>query len=249
MVCPCCGKQQSVETIECACGAKSVGLPLTEPEWTAPKLGYAFGSVVFSLAGLLMFWIKPVGLIALIGIYLGIRGLRSQKANPLHYGGRRLAITGVVIALLMVGLNTGLMIAGVPRAIRAFQGRRYHTTVANMEQLAGLLREYQHEYGSYPEELNDLRLITAGPINSGDFWDQEFRFTSTSLVAASTSHPQPLNSYEIRSSGADGIFGTADDIIMQDGHVILASDTDPALKEASPVEPTGKEKDKAGRKH
>lgn len=249
MVCPCCGKHQPEKAVECGCGAKSVGLPLTEPEFIAPKLGFGIAAIVFSLGGLLMLWIKPVGLIALIGLYLGFKGIRSQKASPLRYGGLRLAKTGLILSFIMVGTNVGFMLAGVPRAIRAYQGRRYHTTVANMQGLTGLLQEYQREYGRLPEELNDLRLVTGNPIHNTDFWDQEFRFTSTSLIAARGNTPPARNSYEIRSAGADGIFGTPDDIIMQDGHIIVQSDSDPTLKEAAPVEPvTGKDASKNGRK-
>jgi hypothetical protein len=249
MVCPCCGKHQPEKALECGCGAKSVGLPLTDPEWIAPKLGFGIAAIVFSFTGLLMLWIKPVGLIALIGLYLGYKGIRFQKTNPLRYGGLRLAKTGFILSFLMVGTNVGFLIAGVPKAIRAYQGRRFHTTVANMQGLTGLLTEYQREYGRLPEELNDLKLVTANPIHNTDFWDQEFRFTSTSLIAARGNGPQPRNSYEIRSAGADGIFGTADDIIMQDGHIIDQSDSDPTLKEAAPVEPVkGKDSSKNSRK-
>jgi len=249
MVCPCCGKQQPEKAVECGCGAKSVGLPLTEPDFIAPKLGFGIAAIVFSLGGLLMLWIKPVGLIALVGLYLGYKGIRSQKASPLRYGGLRLAKTGLVLSFLMVGTDVGFMIAGVPRAIRNYQGRRFHTTVANMQGLTGLLTEYQRQYGRLPEELNDLKLVTGNQIHNTDFWDQEFRFTSTSLIAARGNGPQPRNSYEIRSAGADGVFGTADDIIMQDGHIIVQSDSDPTLKEAAPVEPAkGKDTGKNGRK-
>src|SRR5579871_6394830 len=98
MVCPCCGAQQTVQAMECACGAKSVGLPLTEPEWIAPKLGFSFSSIIFGLAGLLMFWIKPVGLIALIGVYLGAKGLQLYKADPRRFGGPKLARAGLILS-------------------------------------------------------------------------------------------------------------------------------------------------------
>jgi len=251
MVCPCCGAHQTTTATECACGAKSVGLPLTEPDWVAPKLGFAFASIILGLAGLLMFWIKPVGLIALGGVYLAYKGLQLHKANPARFGGLRLARTGLAVSIIMVCLDGGLMIASIPKAIRAYHGRRYYSTVANMQELAGLLREYQREYGSLPEELNDLRLITAKPINNIDFWEQEFRFTSTSLVASRGPRHEPLTTYEIRSAGPDGLFGTADDIIMQDGRIIPPADTDPALKEAAPVEsitPAEREPGKGSRK-
>jgi hypothetical protein len=150
---------------------------------------------------------------------------------------------------LMVLTNVGFIVAGVPRAIRAYQGRRFHTTVANMQGMTSLLQEYQREYGRLPEELNDLKLVTGNQIHNTDFWNQEFRFTSTSLIATRGGGPPPRNSYEIRSAGADGIFGTADDIIMQDGHIVDQSDSDPTLKEAAPVEPaTGKGSAKNGQK-
>jgi len=224
---------------------------LTEPEWIAPKLGFAFTSVILGIAGLLMFWIKPVGLIAALGVYLAVRSLQQHKSDPQRFGGRRLAITGLTISIIMVSLDGGLMIASIPKAIRNYHGRRYYATVSNMQELAGMLREYQREYGSLPEKLEYLRLVTDKQINSADYWEQEFQFTSTSLVAARGSKYQPLTTYEIRSAGPDGLFGTADDIIMQDGHIISPADTDPALKEAAPVEsvsPAERQPGKNGRK-
>src|SRR5258708_7615160 len=135
MVCPCCGKQQPEKALDCECGAQSVGLPLTDPEWMAPKLGLAVAAIVFSLGGLLMLWIKPLGLIALVGLYLGLNGIRFQKSSPLRYGGLRLAKIGFTLSLLMVLTNVGFIAAGVPRAIRAYQGRRFHTTVPTMQGL------------------------------------------------------------------------------------------------------------------
>jgi phosphatidylglycerophosphate synthase len=236
-VCPCCGKETLSRAGACPCGARAVGLPLIEPERIVPKLGLPITSLVFGAAGLLMLWIKPLGLIALLGVYWAAKGLRRHRADASRYGGRRTALAGLVLSVLMVGVTVGLMAAGIPKAIRNYHARRFHTTVGHMENLSGLLREYRRQYGTYPRELLDLRLITAASLPTADFWEQEFRYTSTSLVAAKKRWLAPLSNYEIRSAGGDGLFGTPDDIIMQDDHLIGPGETNPVLQEASTVEP------------
>jgi hypothetical protein len=43
MVCPCCGNQREITSIECSsCGARQVGEPLAPPDLLLPKLGPAF---------------------------------------------------------------------------------------------------------------------------------------------------------------------------------------------------------------
>lgn len=252
MLCPCCGVNLINLETECACGAKAVGHPLTEPEWVAPKLGFGIGAIIFALSGLLMFWIKPLGLIALVGLYLAVKGRRRHRAEPQRFGGGRLLRWGLALSLIMLTANVTWLIAGIPKAIRNYHARRFHQTVANMESLAGLLREYRRQYGTYPaQDLGDLRLITAKPIPLTDYWEQELRYTSTSLIAAKSRRmPPPLTNFEIRSAGGDGLYGTDDDIIMQDDHIITAAEANPILQEAAPVEetPTPAKSKRSGRR-
>lgn len=61
MICPCCGRNRDIASLECAaCGARQVGQPLAPPDVLLPKLGLPFGAmacIVLIAAGFLALWV------------------------------------------------------------------------------------------------------------------------------------------------------------------------------------------------
>jgi hypothetical protein len=61
MICPCCGRNRKIDSIECAsCGARQVGPPLAPPDLLLPRLGLPGGALacaVLAVFAFLAFWI------------------------------------------------------------------------------------------------------------------------------------------------------------------------------------------------
>lgn len=61
MICPCCGQNRKIHSIECAsCGARRVGPPLAPPDLLLPRLGLPGGALacaILAVFAFLAFWI------------------------------------------------------------------------------------------------------------------------------------------------------------------------------------------------
>lgn len=219
VLCPCCGSVLTSIAAPCACGAIRVAEPLTESEFIVPKIGLPVASIFFALLGLLLLWAKIFAVAACIGLWCGLRSLVRYRRDPRHYGGPRLATTGLVLSALILLSLGGYWTYRIPKAINAYHDRREAATRATMYHLSNLLTKYKTEYGTYPQDLQDLRLITNESISDGDGWGQELIFSASSLVA-SKSGPVSLAHFQIVSLGPDGKPGTDDDLVLRDDLLI-----------------------------
>jgi hypothetical protein len=58
MICPCCGENREISSLECAaCGAKQVGPPLAKPDVLMPKLGPSFAALVCGVLVIIVFFL------------------------------------------------------------------------------------------------------------------------------------------------------------------------------------------------
>lgn len=92
--------------------------PMVIPRTTAPNQQLAMASMIVGLAGILLSWcFGPVpGVVALV---LGLVALSQIKKSPEKYGGKGMAIAGVVIGSLTIAfyilLVIGWILAGALR--------------------------------------------------------------------------------------------------------------------------------------
>ncbi|HEY6331976.1 MAG TPA: hypothetical protein VI756_21790 [Blastocatellia bacterium] len=173
--------------------------------------------------------------------WLAWRAFKLSKYKPQEYGGYRVASATLAI-VLVAGLSVGIF--GVWRIPKYFAKRKIAenaTTEAAIMHLAGLAESCKGHSGSYPNNGEALTELTGEGLPV-DYWQKEIRYESYAESAAvygnytvdkgpsepgeptlrdlPSSDDAPgiqFHNFEIRSAGPDGIFGTADDIVMRDG--------------------------------
>jgi hypothetical protein len=85
------------------------------------------------------------------------------------------------------------------------------------------LTRYYAEFGTYPQELSDLRDFVPEVIPVTDYWGTPISYSPTALIASKKSTPG-YSTYQLMSAGPDAVMGTADDIQMIDGVIVNATD-------------------------
>jgi hypothetical protein len=171
-----------------------------------------------------------VGLIplSLIGIWLARRAQRLTSAQPARFGGRRMARTSLLMSSTSLIALTAVVAIYMPEAIERGRAKRRAATRVAMYQLhqQALLRFHQ-EYGSYPQDLTDLSRVNAENAPKADYWERPFSYRPVVEIASKGSAASFTN-YRLVSAGADGKYGTSDDLTMIDG-VILEGPVDDDL--------------------
>jgi hypothetical protein len=184
-----------------------------------PKLPYyrIFSYDAYRLAFILSFGLIPI---SIAGAWLARRAARLAKNDPMRFGGLPLAkISFAMSACLFVIFSTA-MITSIPGAIERGRAKRLAATRAMMYELhQQALQKYYKEYGSYPQELSDLSLVSAESSPQTDYWQRSFSYLPVGVIA-SKGRAVSFSNYKLVSSGPDGKFGTDDDITMVDGVII-----------------------------
>lgn len=211
----------------CACGARFVGDPILEPSEPEPMLGAAVGSVVFALLSIGMIWLRPAISLAVLALFLGVRGLGRARRDPRRYGGVRTALAGIVLASAVVVGGGGYLVSRIPIYLENRRMATVAATQAEMYHMAAQIQQYRVVYGAYPDRLSDLaRVETIGPVaDARDSWERKIIYSGyTSGLASAPGGGVTLNAnFELRSPGPDGLPNTPDDIIMRDGEIVDAT--------------------------
>jgi hypothetical protein len=224
MLCPCCGAQIALGIQACDCGARFVGRPFDETPVKIRRFGPAATSalllvVAVGLTAIATKWLAPL---AIVPAWFAWRAMRLEKSDPDGYGGRRVAVATLTLAI-MGGLGMATYgISYIPRAVENYRVRRAAVTEARMHHVVAILEEYKATNGGYPKDV-DLKKLLDGEIPA-DYWEKAIHYQSYFEPLArndglrTPGKPPIQNStFELRSAGADGIEGTDDDIIMRDG--------------------------------
>ncbi|MCS7081051.1 MAG: hypothetical protein NZ585_13505 [Chloracidobacterium sp.] len=219
MLCPCCGREQQDLRQGCLCGARAVAAPQTDAIVELPRVGWAVTGLVCAVVGLGGFltpWLLPL---AGLGAYAGWTAYRRAQREPAQFGGLRLARVAVILSGLTL---PGLLLFGAYRAHAWYVGRQESARAisrARMLELALAIQAYRRQRHALPSpQLDELRTagLLSGPVN--DKWGKALRYQPTGELAAANPSATPvLTQYRIVSAGEDGEFGTADDLILQDG--------------------------------
>lgn len=213
------------------------GLELTRDLLHAdPHLPYyrIFSYDAYRLAFYLSFGAIPL---SLVGIWLARRALRLVRQDAARFGGRRIARASLALSMLLLVAFSAAAISSIPRAIENGRAKRIAATRTVFYQLDYALRKYRREFGTYPSDPSDLQRVCNEPLPQVDYWENTIRYYPGSLIASKDS-PLGFSDYELRSPGPDGIFGTADDIVMRDGMIVTATaETDLPTSLLAPEKP------------
>lgn len=181
---------------------------------------------IFTFDGYQLACIMALGIVPLsiIGMWLARRALRLRQLNPLLFGGKKLAATAFALSMLWFVLFSAAGISSIPRALQ--RGRAKHQAEVRSQFYRmhnEALKRYYAEFGTYPQELSDLRDFVPEVIPVTDYWGTAISYSPTALIASKNSAPG-FSTYQLVSAGPDAIMGTADDIQMIDGVIVNATD-------------------------
>jgi hypothetical protein len=164
------------------------------------KSGLASASLILGLVS----FIPLIGvLLGLIAIILGIVGL--NKIKKMDLGGKKMAIAGIILGTLGIvftfAVYGSLFYYGFVSKTGPFAELKPQASQQILTQNAGALELYKKQNGRYPDSLDEA--TKAGfTIFPSDHYLKPFFYEAS----------EDGQSYELRSLGADGEYGTADDI-------------------------------------
>lgn len=168
-----------------------------------PKYGLAVASFILGL----------VSFVPLLGVLTGIvaivlGAISSAKIKKEQLGGKRLAIAGIILGILgiifTIVLYESLFYWGFVAKNGPFSEPKRMVSQQVLTQNAGYLELYKKKHGNYPETIEELSKdgYTVFPT---DHYLKPFYYK----VSADG------QTYELRSLGQDGEYGTSDDVLPQ----------------------------------
>ncbi len=218
-MCPCCGNSFP-QSDACACGARRVGSPQTDPVATVPRLGPAMFALTLGLAGGLCYFSKFFVGVAVLGLYVSLKALRAIQRDGANFGGLRMARAGAAISALTI-LTVGTLVGfDIPKWLWARQERQAAISRVRMYEMELAVREYQRRHGSLPADLEDLRREGLFGGSTRDFWGKSIRYEPTGKLAATSvgtggrAAVPVFSTYRLVSAGPDGVLNTKDDLVF-----------------------------------
>jgi hypothetical protein len=158
MFCPKCGAQNADDAQACAaCGAEiiqpSQPFQSAQPEPTmmaaAPRTSpMAIISIILGVVGLF-----TCGVGAIVGLILGILGLKQINERPAEFTGKGLATAGIIVSAIMILVGLIVTPAAVmfPVFTRARETARQASCQANVRQLGTAMKMYLSDWqDTYP---------------------------------------------------------------------------------------------------
>lgn len=188
---------------------------------------------------------------AIAAVWVGSKSLNAIKATPNRFGGLRLARAGysaAIVTTLLVGTLIGIT---VPERLRHHQWGLEAAENVRAYTLSRAILEYRELHGTLPpqdELMSQLRTLPDpdGSIAEALRYVDANAYQPTSVLAAAAPKAKPLarggairnasltttldppavsfTNYELRLPGADRKYNTDDDLIVNDGLVMTASE-------------------------
>jgi len=164
---------------------------------------------------------KWLAFAAVLVIWAAWRAVRLARRNPEWYGGYKAAVTTLTLTIAAGASLAAYGIAHIPQAWDNYHLRQTAATQSGMQHVANLLEEYKLANGFYPKDAQEYKKLIGESLPT-DYWDRTIKYQSkTGAIAERRESIEsiglPLNNFELRSAGPDGIDGTDDDIVLRDG--------------------------------
>lgn len=178
--------------------------------------------LALTLAGFAGYFSKFFVAISVVGLYFSVKAFQKAKRNPEHYGGRKIAMTGVALSTAMLMLVATLVGFEIPRWWRAHQVREEMASKAVMWEFCIALGKYKEKHGGLPLQMADLQREGFLSKPALDYWEGHLVYTPTGQLAAadvgrSRASVPVFTQYTLVSPGPDGVLKTRDDLILNDG--------------------------------
>lgn len=166
-----------------------------------PKSGFAITSLILGLLSFIPLFGVLLGILAIIFCFISLHEIKKTIRS-----GKRLAIAGLVLGVLgilfTVVIYGSLFYFGFVSKTGPFIDLKNQVSKQILTQDAGALELYKNKFGKYPASLEEVQ--KAGfQIYPTDHYLKPFYYKVSTDGKI----------YELRSLGADGIYGTLDDIL------------------------------------
>lgn len=163
---------------------------------------------------------KWFALASVFVIWSAARALKLAKQDSDWYGGYKTSLVTLSVTVAGGLAMATYGIAHIPKALENYRTRQIAATQASMHHIAGLLEDFRVNvnHGAYPS-AQQFKVVMGGSLPT-DYWESSIKYEPrTDPVADKDLGITMLSntSFELRSSGPDGIVDTDDDIIMRDG--------------------------------
>ena len=253
--CPACGFVGWSDMEHCkACGAAFGQRPAYAAQagsgygsWDEPqgqKKGLAITALVLGILSFFTFGLFGVG--AIIGIVLAVVAMNRVKSQPWNYGGRGIAIAGLVLSItsLLTAVPIGIIAAiAIPNLLQARMAANEGAAIYSLRTISAAEMTYQSQFQRYGtlEELGAANLIDP-KLASGTKSGYRFSLELTSESAAADEFGQSSGGFAVscvpvdyRSSGLRSFFVDETHVLRGADNVGMPSSTaDPPL-ETRPV--------------
>ena len=176
----------------------------TQPTYAKQKSGLAITSLVLGLVG--CFITSPIGLI------LGIISLVKIKRYPSEYGGKGIAIAGVILNLL--GLVSIPIIAAIaiPNLLAARRAANEGSAIYSLRKIAEAENTYMATIGTRNcgdlQQLGKNNMIDAS-LATGT--KSGYRFVMTATANGCELYATPINSKGVSSTGTRSFYSSSDE--------------------------------------
>lgn len=196
------------------------------------RMGYAIASLVIGIMGVFTFGILLIGTI--IGTSLGIVALKKQGSRPAVYGGKGIAVAGIVvnIAALFMVVPLGIISAiAIPNLLASRKAANEASAVSSLRYIGNAQATYASttgsgSYGSI-NQLFSARLIDEN-LASGT--KNGYVFTVTVSGNGFEARATPVS----RSTGTRSFYVSADGVIHYAPGVRQATESDPPIYSNGP---------------
>ena len=155
--------------------------------------------------------------LALVAMRMAWRAARQAKSQPVQFGGWRMSQVSFALATLLFVSFTTAGVSGIPAMIQRGHDRHQAATSAAMYEHYIALREFNRENGTFPQDRAELKDAS---LPNGDDWGNDFKYEPFGTVASNATEGVGFSNFTLRSAGADGVLGNADDIVMVDGMIV-----------------------------
>ena len=195
------------------------------------RKGYAVASLVIGILGFFTLGILLIGTI--IGTSLGIAALKKQGSQPAVYGGKGIAIAGIVVNILAVFMifPIGIISAiAIPNLLASRRAANEASAIASLRQIGGAEATYYavgaRSYGSLTQ-LFGARMIDESLANGTK---NGYVFTVTVNGDNFEATATPVTP----SHGSRSFYVSADGVIHYAPGVRHATESDPPINASGP---------------
>jgi type IV pilus assembly protein PilA len=151
------------------------------------KQGLAIASLTIGIVGILFCFLGFLGSIP--GLICGIKAVKKANQNPMEYGGKGMAVTGIVMNGLLLLTIPVIAIIAIPNLLAARKAANEMATIRSLHTLGSAQATYQSTDGKGSQFGTLEEMERAGLIKAGSSQQNGYKFKLVVTNCPLTSGP------------------------------------------------------------